>query len=154
MSLYYHIALYYCNLFKNWAYLLSNTLEKYISVYCLLAQPWIHSQTLILLFEFLDFFLEILYVQEIVAWPRRSQFFENFWGNIWHILSRPIRRCLRFRWHHKRSRISLERRMRLSLVTIFREARFMCAMHLYQREIIPTAKSIYNLDDFDSIAIE
>jgi len=101
-------------------------------------------------------FSGILHIQENVTWNvfYKVQFSENFWRNIWTFYRDQLRRCLQLRWHHKCSRISLEWRMRLSLVTIFCEGRYTYAMHLCQHEIIPTVKSIFNFDNADLIATE
>lgn len=66
--------------------------------------------------------------------------------------ARRVRWCSCLRWDRKCSRISLEQRTRLSLVTIFREARCTFAIHPWQNEIISTAKSILD-SDTDLIAI-
>lgn len=96
-----------------------------------------------------ELFLEIL--QKIIARNvyQNVQFFENFWENIRYIL---LRRCSRFRWDRKH--LLYHRRTRLSLITIFHEARCTYAMHLRQDEIISTAKSILGSDNTDLIAIE
>lgn len=53
-----------------------------------------------------------------------------------------------------RKHLLYHKRTRLSLITIFREARCTYAMHLRQDEIISTAKSIFGSDNTDLIATE
>jgi len=134
---------------------ISNILRKHISEN--ICVVYLHDlRIIILFFGSRDYFLrDFAYSgKRCVERVLQSAIFRKFLRKYLNILSRPVRRCLQLRWHHKCSRISLEWRMRLSLVTIFREGRYTYAMHLCQHEIIPTVKSIFNFDNVDSIATE